>query len=178
MDKSIEEAINKSLENVSLEHKDEMKNALREFIENNKPIYKSLGIDEEIMKFTYATGYNAFHAGKYSDALAAFNTLYTFDPQEPKYTFGRALCYKEMGKYVNAINEFQRYTMLKPDDPQCYWLMYECFQALNEPWGAGAALGAVIQICSRFRKDDELLQRAEMALIGLTQELKRDEVQK
>lgn len=168
MEKVMKEAMKKAVDTVIKDNPDvdqvELKKMVEDVFENGTPVYKSAGIDDEFMKFLYGIGYQAYKSGKYADALAAFDLLYTYDASEAKYILGKALCYKEMHKYPNAINEFTLLTVSDPEDPSPYWHLYECYDAIDEPWGAGAALGAIIYLCREPGVNDALKQRAEAAL--------------
>lgn len=169
MDDSMEEVIlstvNKMMEHKPNRKREKIEEIVRNYFEKGIPFYKSMGLGEDFMMFVYATGYQSFQAGKYNEACAAFEMLHAYDPDEPKYILGKALCFKEMKKYPNAINEFMYCASKAVDDPTLYWHMFECFEAMDESYGAASALGAVLYICQKTKSYDDLRLRAELALI-------------
>lgn len=170
MEEMIKTAVDTMLKQVPNANRDEVEKMFKNYFEKGIPFFKSMGIDEDFMKYLYGTAYQLFQSGKFSEALASFQMLSIYDPTDDKYVLGKALCYKEMQKYPNAINELIAYAGMREDDPQPYWHMYECFELMNEPWGAGSSLGAVIYLCNQNNSHPELKKRAEMALVKISAE--------
>lgn len=151
-------------------NKEQIEKIFTDFYEKGIPIYQSIGLNDDFMKFLYSTAYQMYQSGKFNEAIANFQVLSTFDPTEPKYALGMALCYKEMKKYPHAIEELLQCTSINPEDPIPYWHLYECFVEINEPWGAGSALGAVIYLCDQTQTNTDLKKRAEIALQQVSKE--------
>lgn len=169
MEEEIKIAVESMMKSVPDAKREEVEKVFRDYFEKGIPLYQAMGIDKEFMKYIYATGYQLFQAGKYTEALASFQLLATYDPDNPTYMLGQALCFKEMKKFPNAISGFIQYAMRKDDDPLPYWYMYECFEELDEPWGSGSSLGAVIHICNKHNVQPELKKLAELALVKVSE---------
>lgn len=62
----------------------------------------------------YKEGTDAFNAGRYEDALAAFkeaSSLYA----SPDFQYNIARCYEELGKHEEAVRAFETYLKAKPN---------------------------------------------------------------
>lgn len=171
MKELIDNSVKTMMEMVPDADKKHVEKIFTDFFEKGIPFYKTMGFDDNFMEYLYGVGYQSFQSGKFPEALATFEVLYTYNPLEPKYTLGKALCYKEMRKYPNAINDLMRYTLTINDDPIIYWHIYQCFDAMEEPWGAGVALGSVISACDKTQSHDDLRKKAELALVNLSLQL-------
>lgn len=174
MEKDMKEVIDSAVTHAVKEapdiNKEELAEALRAYFEERKPFYKSFNINEELIEQLYSTAYQEFQSGKFNDALASFEVLNTLDPTEAKYIFGKALCFKELKKMPQAVNEFIRLGIVDYGNPIPYWHMYECYDEMNDLWGAGAALGAVVYLSGSFDQYADLKQKALVALNSVSKE--------
>lgn len=164
MEEIIKNAVDTLIKNAPSVKREDAEKIFRDYYEKGIPLYKSMGIDEDFMKFLYATAYQMYQSGKFKEACANFQILATYDPTDPKYVLGQGLCYQQLRKYPNAINAFVQCGTMNSSDPYPYWHIYECFEELHEPWGSCSALAAVIQICDQTNEYPELRSKAEIAM--------------
>lgn len=163
-------ALEKFMKDMPNADKGQVEKIFHDYYENGIPIYQSIGLNDDFMQSLYSIAYQTFQSGKFNEALANFQVLSTFDPADPKFALGLALCYKEMKKYPRAIEQLIQCTTIDPEDPIPYWHLYECFDEINDPWAAGSFLGAVIYICDQKQTNVDLRKRAEIALQQVSKE--------
>ncbi len=139
----------------SPEDKKTIEKAIRSFLSGEGPLYKSLGITDEVMEEYYALAYNLYNLGRYKDALAVFKNVFPKDGLNPRYSFGVAACYHQLKDYANATVFYQITTMLDLVDPIPAYHLYDCVIRMNNPLYATYALEMVM----KRSKNDPMYQK-------------------
>lgn len=154
------------------EDKAAIEKALKAFLAGKEPLYKALGITDEVMEEYYGIAYNLYNMGNYKDALAVFRNIAPKDGLNPRYSFGIAACYHQLKDYDNASIFYQITTMLDLVDPIPAYHLYDCVIRLNNPLYASYALEMVMKRSKNDPMYKKLYDAAELHLAAIDEELK------
>jgi type III secretion system low calcium response chaperone LcrH/SycD len=167
LDSDIKMCVEEACKNYPLhrpEDKKVIEKAIRAFLSGSEPLYKSLGITEELMEKYYALAYNLYNQGRYLDALAVFKNIFPKDGLNPRYAFGVAACYHQLKDYENAAVFYQMTTMLDLIDPIPAYHLYDCVIRMNNPLYATYALEMVMKRCKNDPMYQKLYEAAKLHL--------------
>ena len=88
------------------------------YIAQGGPLLAVLGMDEESMEALYTVARHALVQGAHAEAALAFSRLCMLDAMEPRYRWGLALSFREMGRHADALVHLGLCCQLEPDRPE------------------------------------------------------------
>jgi len=148
---SLEEAIQRTLENHAENHQD-----LPEF-------------SGDFIETFYSFAYGYYQSGKYETAIHFFRLLTLIDPDKRKHWMGLGASYQMIKGYERALQCYGYAAILDENDPYTHWHAAECFIALNQPEQAKLALTSTELVAKRHSKQDKkLLARLKLVKKTIT----------
>lgn len=97
-------------------------------------------------------------------AYQYYGLLTFFDPVDPQFLTGQALCARELGRTEEALLLFDFATCIDPHQPLPALLAAECLMQLNRVDEARQLLPAVVRFCCENPQHEPIGERAKAIL--------------
>lgn len=152
--------------------------AARKIFLDDTPIFKALGISDELMENGYALGYDLYKIGKFKDAVVVFLCLLRTDGLNARYFYSIGACYHQMKQYEEASTYYQTAAYLDPENPIPCYHMYDCFNLLDDLESAAMALQMVILRTENEPKYQKFYYKAKTNLDSLIETIKAKRMNK
>jgi type III secretion system low calcium response chaperone LcrH/SycD len=175
VDEEIKTAVEKACKKTGITDpkvKAKLETATRNIFVNDTPIYKALGITDELMEQGYALGYHFYQSGNFKNAVVIFRCLLRSDGLNARYFYSIAACHQQLKEYEAAAIYYQAAAYLDPENPiPCYHL-YDCCVHLNDLYSAAFALDMVVLRSEKIPKYQQLNTMAKANLESLVETIK------
>jgi len=135
-----------------------------------------LRASEKSMEMLYERGFLLYNSGKFQEALSHFSLLSIADPDNAKYTFGRAACHHMLHEFHKAIELYTMTAIIEPGSPLPFYYSSDCFLKMHDPFGALITLDVGLKQ-SQDRKYAKIIERMESMVKKLEHELSEKKVQ-
>lgn len=149
---------------------------LKDFNEKGLVLKDFLKIQPEVIDKFYEHGYNLFQAGRYKEALRAFEVLHHLDISNASYIFSKAACYHYLKEYRLAAGNYLQCISLDAKNPLPYFYLSDCFRNNTEYPAALCAISSVIYLTKNQPEYALLKEKAELEEKSLEEMIKKTQL--
>lgn len=129
---------------------------------------EGMGISEREREALYVLGYSFYERGLYNEAFKIFARLVSLDHLESRYLMALGSAMQMTRRYEAALQQYMVVTLMRLDDPVPVFHSAECLLALGRPAEAVESLKLAIESLCRAGEHDEIRNRAELLLKGIS----------
>jgi type III secretion system low calcium response chaperone LcrH/SycD len=173
---AIQTFVNRQNTGFSPHERDVVIHALTQMIVEQKTLKDIYGFTPAMLEVVYQYGYTLFKAGKYQEALLAFDYAKRLDPLDTRYPFSLAASHHYLKHYAEAAENYKICTTLDPSNPLPYFHAYDCYLKIGDLSSARDAIQHAVKAAEKQPQYAQLKQKAQFELEYVQEMLKQKEV--
>lgn len=161
---AIQTFVNRHNVGFSLHERELVIHALMQMIVEQKTLKEIYGFTPAMLEVVYQYGYTLFKAGKYQEALLAFDYAKRLDPFDARYPFSLAACHHYLKNYAEAAENYKLCTTLDPSNPLPHFHAYDCYLKTGDLSSALDAIQQTVKTTGQQPQYTQLKQKAQFEL--------------
>ncbi|MCR4666682.1 MAG: SycD/LcrH family type III secretion system chaperone [Desulfovibrio sp.] len=142
---------------------------VRDALIRGEPVYRILGMKEDLIQARYALAHQLYSAGKYQEAETLFRWLTAYASDTEAHWLGLAACRQAQEKYDSALEAYQMAALYSSlEDPAPFYYSAVCLTKQGKKDDAKVSLQAVLTLADRNNPEHKaVMLKAETLLAGL-----------